>query len=202
MPISHEHELILIHVPKNAGTAIQKAFDMGDMTGHYTAQQYKDQVPELWEEYTSIALVRNPFDRAVSAYEYAVKEKSYWHDNKNPGDAIYGKHPDYDTLKGKSFAEALDMLPQLKHQGWHKQVRYVFPDEGEPDAIVRYEALSDNINHVCAKAGIEDPPEIPVINKSSDSDWKSRYENCENCVQIVRDYYKEDFTSFNYSYQL
>lgn len=199
MPVSHEHDFLLVHVPKNAGTAIQEAFGAHEMTGHRTARQYADEVPELWDDYLTVAPVRNPFDRAVSSYEYARQEESYWHDAENPDQAVHGKHPDYDALQGKSFLEALRMLPELDHHGWHRQVKYVC-DEDENvmvDAVVRVESLGPDLRRACRGAGISDVPELPVLNESSDGGWRSYYDGGE-CQAIVRDWYEEDFETFGY----
>ena len=204
MPISHEHKLILVHVPKNAGTSIQEAFGMDDMQGHHTAKQYVDQVPEIWESYTSLATVRNPYDRAVSAYEYAVKKKSYWHDANSPGNAIYGKHPDYDALKNKSFEYALRNIGSLQHHGWDRQVKYVCGDSGEVavDEVVCVENLGEELEQFCDREDIEYPG-LPFINESSSgAPWQSYYEDCDVCAEIVRERYAKDFDVFNYSHQL
>ncbi len=79
-------------------------------------------------EYFKFAVVRNPWDRVVSCYEYAKMEESYWHATK--GKARAGKHLDYDLLKDCSFENCLDILkntPQkLRHQGWANQSNYIY----------------------------------------------------------------------------
>lgn len=199
MPISHDHGFLLVHVPKNAGTAIQEAFGARHMQGHRTAQQYTDEVPDIWDDYLTVAPVRNPFDRAVSSYVYARQEKSYWHDAENPDQAAHGKHPDYDKLKDKSFLEALRMLPELEHHGWHHQTKYVCNESGDVmvDAVVRVESLRSDLRRACRSNGISDIPELPVLNKSNDGDWQSYYGEGE-CEVIVRNWYNKDFEAFGY----
>lgn len=199
MPISHEHELILVHVPKNAGTSIQEAFEMDDMQGHHTAGQYAAWVPEIWNSYTTLATVRNPYDRAVSAYEYAVKEKSYWHDADNPGSAVYGKHPDHDALKNRSFEYALRNIDNLQHHGWDRQVKYACCDgEIATDEVVRIENLDGGLRKLCELYEIEYPG-LPVVNESSsDTPWQNYYEDCDVCTEIIRERYAEDFEVFEY----
>jgi hypothetical protein len=99
MPYSDKHKLIFIHIPKNAGTAITTSLEMNDV-GHHKWEYYKNKYPEKWATYTKIAVLRNPWDRVVSNYEYARMEESHWH--STTGKARYSKHPDLDLLKDKS----------------------------------------------------------------------------------------------------
>ena len=83
MPISRENNLIFVHIPKNAGTSIQEKFKMEQAGGHQTAEQMRTENPQLWKDYSSFCVVRNPWDRMVSNYYYCLAEKSFWFDVNN-----------------------------------------------------------------------------------------------------------------------
>ena len=94
--ISHKHKCIFIHIPKAAGTSIERVFmdDLGlDMdnrhalllgkntnktmgprrVSHLTAQEMLDQhfiSQELFDTYFKFAFVRHPVDRLYSIYRY------------------------------------------------------------------------------------------------------------------------------------
>lgn len=130
MPISHKHKIIFIHVPKNAGTSVTSLPELSfedTKNGHRTALNAKKAYSDFWENYLKCCIVRNPWDRFVSNFEYAKMEKSYWH--SSDGTTAYGKHPDFDTLKNMTFTDAVNLasesLASLTHPGWLPQKYYI-----------------------------------------------------------------------------
>ena len=107
MPISHKHKVIFIHIPKNAGTSVLEALGIQEF-GHRKWFEYQYDYPNEWETYLKFAIVRNPFDRFVSNYEYAKMEKSYWHDVD--GNSISGKHKDFDICSNNPFKKVVKLL--------------------------------------------------------------------------------------------
>ena len=68
---SHEHKLVFIHIPKNAGTSVNfwmKRYLNGEKKGitHGGIQH----TPEEFNHYTSFAIVRNPWDRTLSFWSF------------------------------------------------------------------------------------------------------------------------------------
>jgi|2_EtaG_2_1085320.scaffolds.fasta_scaffold00423_4 hypothetical protein len=196
MPISHKHKLIFIHIPKNAGTSITNHLQMSDV-GHHKWQYYKIKYPTQWENYTKISVIRNPWGRVVSCYEYARMEKSYWH--SSIGHAKAGKHLDYDLLKNLDFKECLNKLKnepnKLKHQGWSDQSNYIVNDS---KIVVDYTIKMDNINEKLSKI-LGFKITIPVVNSSNNANYKSYYKTPQ-MKNIVKDYYKKDIKLFNFKF--
>jgi hypothetical protein len=134
MPFSHKHKIIFIHVPKNAGTSLLSledfAFEDRD-SSHRPASEMRRIFPALWVNYSKYSIVRNPWDRFVSNFEYAKMEKSYWH--SSDGTTKYAEHPDFKTVKNMSFEDAVDLasesLSSLKHPGWKPQVHFLCDSE-------------------------------------------------------------------------
>ena len=85
MPISHKYKLIFIHIPKAAGTSIEKYMDIAEddrvfntvnLTGallkHFTASQIQKYVStKIYDSYETFTVIRNPWDRMVSMYEFS-----------------------------------------------------------------------------------------------------------------------------------
>lgn len=189
MPISDEKKLIFVHIPKNAGTSIENHLKMRE-TGHKVWFVYRDRFPNEWQNYTSFAVVRNPIDRFVSCYRYARMEKSYWH-NVN-GQAVYGKHPDYDICAALDINTVVKEFVRrritLKHRGWLPQFIWVCDAKYAVmvNRIIRYEALSSELAHanICEA--------LPKINWS-DGDVG---ELTDETVNILRAIYKFDYEIF------
>lgn len=196
MPVSDKYKLIFIHIPKNAGTAITNTLDMYDI-GHHGWQYYKSKYPQKWEQYKKISVIRNPWDRVVSCYEYAKMEESYWHSKEGKSKA--GKHLDYDLLKDKSFMECLDILknrPQmLRHQGWSNQSNYIYNNNHlMVDYILDVSEINDRLSEI-----LNQKINIPKINVSNQNNYKNYYID-NDMISFVKEYYKKDINNFNYNF--
>ena len=196
MPISDKHKLIFIHIPKNAGTTITNTLEMSDI-GHHGWQYYKSKYPQKWDSYTKISVVRNPWDRVVSCYEYAKMEDSYWHSTN--GKSRAGKHLDYDLLKDVLFKDCLTILkntPQkLRHQGWANQSNYIYNGN---KLMVNYVLDVNEIDSKLSKI-LNQKINIPKINVSNQNNYKDYYKNDE-MVKIVGNFYNRDMEHFNFKF--
>jgi hypothetical protein len=65
--LASEH--LFIHIPKNAGVSISQAI-YGRQVWHRTASFFRDSDPDFFSGRLSFAVVRNPWDRLISAFEY------------------------------------------------------------------------------------------------------------------------------------
>lgn len=61
--------VILIHIPKNAGTSVEDAI-YGYRVRHRTWAEIQQSCPQAWARLPKIAIVRDPVDRFLSAYDY------------------------------------------------------------------------------------------------------------------------------------
>jgi hypothetical protein len=68
----NREKCIFIHVPKAAGTSINRAI-YGRTLGHYTISEITSTFPHLVEKCFVFSVVRNPYDRLVSAYNFAKR---------------------------------------------------------------------------------------------------------------------------------
>ncbi|GEA10517.1 sulfotransferase family 2 domain-containing protein [Alteromonas sp. KUL49] len=63
-------KIIFIHIPKAAGISIVKALYDRTQSCHAAAVHYREENPKLFDSATKITLVRNPYSRLISAYNY------------------------------------------------------------------------------------------------------------------------------------
>lgn len=198
MPIQHDLRVIFQHNPKTAGTSVCNALSIGQ--GHEFLYAARARYIEWWDSYFKFGFVREPMDRLISAYEYALMPKSYWHDNVNPNtsedERILRSHQDYDTIIKLSFEQVINSLLRnpcsFLHVGWLAQHHFVGK---ELDFIGRFENLHEDFAKVCGilKVNVELPKENPTIRRL---DWKTYYTE-ENCEKVYR-LYKDDYDMFGY----
>jgi hypothetical protein len=196
MSYSDQYKCVFIHIPKNAGTSIIKAFKL-EQRGHLEWDRYQQEDPERFRNYFKFAVVRNPYDRFVSAYEYARMLRSYYH--SPDGSTQYGIHLDYEKLKESNFLTATRMLAagQLEHKSFIPQHHWIYSAKTlMVDQIVRMENLAEDLEYVASKLQISPTPQLEIWNPSTRNKSQPYY-NAES-LRIVGEYYQQDFELLNY----
>ena len=197
---SHEHRGIFIHVPKAAGTSIKKVLNMPG-AGHVAWVHYAFCYREIWQQYTSFAVVRNPWDRVVSAYHFAKMKQSHWHT------AQLGPPLDYELLSARSFEDCLTILyrerERLKGEAWVEQTHWVacplsLGGTVMVDRVLRAESLDTEFPRLCADLGV-DLTTLPRLNRSDRSGDYRQYYN-RRSRKLVELVYASDIETFGYSF--
>jgi len=207
--ISHFHETVFIHIPKNAGQSIEQAFlsDIGLSWGdraplllrpsvdcdnrtpprlaHLTGSQYVDLkylTPKLFASYYKFGVCRNPWDRAFSLYKYL-------------------------TDQSKPFAnfvrEEFEKEIYIKHNWFAKsQANFLLDRENKllVDEIIHFERLNDDFKKLAKKLELKSNV-LPHRNKSKNQvkvEYRDAY--CERSKKIIEKLYKDDIDLFNYSF--
>lgn len=190
MPICDDLRLVFVHIPKNAGTAVETSLRMR-ATGHKKWNVYRDIYPREWGEYRSFAIVRDPVERFVSCFRYAKMRKSYWH-SAVPGEtALYGQHPDFNTLIDMSFGDLVERYRagsvSLQHPGWLPQSFWVTHNgEVQVDHIINYRDLVPGLRRL----GIEN---VPRVNITRDVEAITA---TDREIETIRAIYAEDCAVF------
>ena len=108
MSYSLKYNLIFVHIPKNAGTSLIESMGFGE---HGHAGVLHERFWKLCEEHptaTTFAVVRNPWDRLVSTYEYLRMENSYWHGTRE--DAPYPLYECHHRASEVDFGEFIQLI--------------------------------------------------------------------------------------------
>jgi hypothetical protein len=199
--ISDKYKCIFIHIPRVAGTSVKKALEL-EGRGHLPWQYYYLVYPEEWKSYMKFAVVRNPWDRMVSAYKYAKMQKSHWHDNINK----ISPHPDYDILHDKTFTQCCEILQSnrdsLRHEVWHPQYFWIMKNEDNHfiqmiDYVLRFENLNSEFIDFCKKLNIG-LINLQQINPSQHSNYRQYY--TQETRGIIENIYSRDIEVFNYCF--
>jgi hypothetical protein len=184
-----DYDFYFIHIPKNAGTSFEKQF-CGSHKGHHYITEFPKQI---WSK--TIAIVRNPYVRLISIYNYAKLDNSYWH-SKN-GTTRYPIHPMYDYCHTHTFGQFIkdicinrkfEDVIHLKHQyEW-----IITPNKKLVSKIVKMENINEDLSNILGKK-----INMIKINTSNTKFYDNYY--TEELKKIVYSKYKLDFQLFNYS---
>lgn len=161
---------------------------------------YKKEHLKEWESYLKVAIVRNPWDRFVSCYEYAKMVNSHWHSNDEK-ESKFGPHPDYSSVKDLTFKDFVHKFSQkeifLYHQCWTPQHYWICDKDYEirVDKIFRYEDIDNNEEFKSLFGNIDRINQSPRSEKS----YREYYTSDEQKL-IVQESYKKDIELFNYSF--
>ena len=202
MILSFSHNFLFVHVPKTGGSSIRHAlspFSAPKAKGHFrrisanfplredpqkvrlrthdTAAWARLKLgAETFEKLHKFAVVRNPYTRAISYFEYL---------RQNP------LHPHNRIVKNMSLEKYLSW-------GMHRtlQSRHLCDARGNllVDRILRFENLNEEFKSICKDIGIL--VDLPRINSSSQMPL-TKYLTPRTC-KLIEQIYAQDFELFDY----
>lgn len=210
-----------IHINKCAGTSIRQALRIGfgdhqcdregccniDLKGKEWSQQPAHETAAMarrrlgnedWEKHYTFSMVRNPFDRVVSQYEYRIRTNR--HGLRDRGisfdefvELLYVARKAPDMQEEKWIAPCYDWLSDIV--GTRRQLIV--------DFIGRFEALEKSWIEICRNVGIVVP--LPHRNISK-PDLKERpalyyrkFYKSRQTRSVIENHFRRDLETFNYS---
>lgn len=213
MPVSHELQCIFVHIPKTAGTSVEKALgvfgdwrheDRNTMFGlstelmingkapssaflqHLTAAELRAILPaETWS-YFRFSIVRNPWDKIVSAY--SKKDVHLCRSAMQQGL----------NLEAGGFEEFVQRTAEINHAHLRPQTEYLFADDGEllVDFVGRWETLIPDFARICDQLGVD--LVLPWENASQRNDYRDYYSAATR--RLVEQRYRSDIEAFGYAF--
>ena len=205
MPISNSLKTIFVHITKNAGESIEKSLNIyptdkdicfknywgiknnREVLQHYTAQEIKDSMSnDIWESYFKFAVVRDPWSRAVSEYNWYLQ---------------YGP-----TITFKEWVESLPNRLNINSSihilevGHNiEQYKYLCDKDRKilVDHIIKFDNLKEEFDKLCRRKSWD--IELIHTNKSKANkkvDWRSYYD--EKSLELISKIYKTDIEMFGF----
>jgi len=200
MPVSHDKKLLFVHVPKCAGTTIEEAFGMPNReslkyhdnkepgymvsTIHLKASELIKKIGDV-TDYYKFAILRNPFDRLVSAF-YQIQRNIY----------VPQKVKDMKFGQFVRYIPTIDPIERCYIYDGHLETQSSFIDV-EGINIFKYESIQTCFDFLNTNYG---PVTFGHALKSIKRDnYKLYYD--DTTKQIVQNMYAVDFERFVYSTQ-
>lgn len=196
MPLYHKWGVVFIQISKNASVSIHCTLQnrTDDMHSHqsYMAELSQND-PDLFMSYVSFAIVRNPYDRFVSIYEYrTIGEPDPGHVNfkKTLENLLYGGDREFDYVD-------LAYWPQYKFISI-KNIILV-------DEILRFENLREDWLKFSSKLNTREEYLFKINSNLRYENvtpskigkrWQDYYN--QETADMVYKIYKKDFDIFDY----
>ena len=182
---------IYIHIPKTAGTSIETCLkDQNDIEqivgGHTTCQALMYHKKNEMSNLFTFTVVRNPFDRLLSAYKYMLKMET---------NDILGNE---DIKKCENFKDfVINYLNEETISNMHLRPQYefvVYNGKICVDYWGKYENLDRTWEIICKK--LKKDITLPWLNRSNTEHYTTFYD--EEMITKVRRLYHKDFILFYY----
>lgn len=206
MILSRSKQFAFIHIPKTAGTSINRALNeyddrplllkflnnkvvnmipslrnMNPLRYHTTAADLESIIgTDLFNSLFSFAFVRNPWDWNVSRYHYISQS---FH------------HPKCKIVRKMTFEQFLRWIVNNSHA---TQKSFITDMEGNIiiDFVGKFENIKEDFAYICERLGIDE--ELPHRNPSDHQHYRQYYN--ERTASFVEYHFKEDIRLFDYEF--
>jgi hypothetical protein len=205
MIVSHKHKLIFTHIPKNAGTSIgqwllEHVPDAGEMPN--TLKHDTPHHVHRHGDYTYFAVVRNPYDRLLSQYNFHVEKHAQYLGRKSQLRFKQVFHDRYAELQ-KGFSHWLEMdYPMADRKSKWYDYRWC-PQSvwtNERTHVLLYENLGQDFRWLQERVGVDEP--LARVNTTSNDNDHSTAENrvlLADHRELILSHLLVDFERFGYA---
>ena len=191
--ISHEHRFIFVHAGRTGGSSFERLAGAPVTTDertqhagntdfpekHCDFQYYRSCYPDLFGSYFKFTIVRNPFDRMVSAWKWQTEVAK--------------------VIAPVTLTEFIRTRPAS-----HTYAAKFTLDGMSPEASVkcfdyvgRFETLSESLRELCEILHIE-ASDIPHTNSTVKFSYREYYD--EESKGLLQSRYDRDLDLFGYSF--
>ena len=183
------YDFSFIHINKTGGSSIEKALHVPLI--HETALTFCERIgKQRWDQRFSFAIIRNPWDRAVSQFHY----------RQMTGQTGLGNNPlgFKEWLKQVYIQRSPDYMDDKKM--FLTQAEWVCDEEGRimVDYIGRFENLQESWDYICVQLQ-QTRTLLPHVKKSTRGNYRDYYD--DESREIIEDYFRQDLKLFGYTFE-
>jgi Sulfotransferase family len=202
--INHAHRCLYVHIPKTAGNSINRAFG-NDWENHKDLERYAaETAPAVFASYYKFAIVRNPWERIFSDYNYQKKK------SRDPASKLFLFKENGETRPFREWVSAIladphrydpsrwggEVSPGIHR--WSPQVEWIsLGGKIAVDRVLRLEELGDDFATVCARVGLRGR-KLPRRNRRLH--WHYSWYYDDETRDRVAAYYAKDISAFGYQF--
>jgi len=180
---------IFIHINKTAGTSIGNAIGL-PFKSHLTAKQVINKIgQQRWDSAYKFSMVRNPWDRLVSLYEYRRKK------NKTE---IASRNIPFTEWVNMTIGQNQDAFFYNNPKSFQTQADWLKDKDEKIDVsfVGRFESIQNDFNQIRTAIGCS--ADLPHFNAVTRSNYHDYYNN--ETREIVASWYSEDISVFGYTF--
>jgi len=191
--ISHKFKCIFIHIPKTAGTSIERKLDLyGRKRGqqdHRTIREIKTTISDsIFRKYFKFTFVRNPWARVFSWYKNVMLDEIHRGTLGIPSE----DYPFKDFLK-VHLDKISGFMPLKPQMHWIKDDKGNIP----LDFIGKFENLEKDFSYVCDVLNIENK-RLPKLIVGDNRHYSKYYD--KEMKRSVAKKYAEEIIYFGYKF--
>jgi hypothetical protein len=184
--------ILFIHIPKTAGTSLSQTLFKKGLNNKWNRNLVLMNHDPLFllQEYNTIpkecfvfSIVRNPFTRAFSSYQYYMKTAKTYCFNEN-----------LEFWSFEFFLEAIRTNKNIFFTPITKSTQSWFLRDKDNNISVNKIYKFENLQELENDLNIVLPKHN--VGKYSEDDYKNAYN--DKTISLVQEIYKEDFINFNY----
>ena len=202
--LNHRLRCLYIHIPKTAGNSINRAFGL-DWEDHKDLRRYAAELsPADFARYYKFAIVRNPWDRLLSEFNYQRKKS-------RPGASRLGVlTATRATRRFRDWVRLVLATPEAWPAStwggavspgihrWSPQVDWISLDGRiAVDRVLRLERLKHEFPGVCRDLGV---PALPLPHRNRRRHWHYSWYYDAATRELVAQYYRSDLEAFGYEF--
>ncbi|TNC82677.1 MAG: hypothetical protein C9356_02025 [Oleiphilus sp.] len=189
-----EKKAIFVHIPKCAGISVSKALFGNLAGGHTTFDQYLDIFePRCIHQYFKFTIVRNPWDRLVSAY-FFLKGGGYDQQDRRWFESELADYESFDDF-------VINWLNKKNIWKWYHfqpQYHYMLDSLGKVslDFIGFVENLEEDFRLIASQIGVN--ASLSQSNRSQHKGYQHYYS--DETIARVSEVYAEDIKLLGYRF--
>ena len=197
--LENENEIIFIHVPKAAGNAVIKTMYGVEATGHDSLKRYCKADSDKYHRFYKFAVVRNPWDRFVSAFFY-LKQGGMGTYDLEFSNKYLSEVSDIISFMDKIISDPVYRARVINWIHFRPQIYFLSLDGKVLDVneVIKVENIDEGVKKVAADLNVE-VSSVSKVNSSQRNDYRDYFKESRH-YELIKDIYKEDIEVLGYEF--